>query len=91
MPERCKGCRFWFEDTALNRPDDTDFAFGKCRREPPRLVAPMVAAVMPKPTYGSPVDLEMETISAFMASAFPATHSGDWCGQHEPKNGSVPL
>ena len=82
MSEQCNRCRFWLESAPSRDPNDADFAFGDCRRHPPRLISPMVIAQMPRPEYGQQIDPEMDAVARQVASPFPATFATDWCGEY---------
>jgi hypothetical protein len=81
-PEQCNRCRFWCEEMKHRDPNDADWGFGRCRREPPRLSESYIAALMPKLEYGQQHDPDMDALQLSTASIFPATHSTDWCGKY---------
>jgi len=81
--EQCNRCRFWLEDKAGRDPNDPDWGFGRCRREPPRVSEAYVAALMPRLEYGQQADPEISTVEMTTASLFPATCSTDWCGHFD--------
>lgn len=89
--ERCARCRFWIEDKRHTVPTDPDFAFGSCRRSPPRIIGEVARAIMPPPEYGNQVEPEIGTVALTTATLFPATHSNDWCGAFEPTGHGVPI
>lgn len=91
MTERCQGCRYWREDARHTDPSDPSFAFGSCRREPPRIIGDIARVIMPAPEYGQQVDPEIDVVALTTATLFPATHSTDWCGQYEPVGGWPPI
>lgn len=83
MTERCATCMFWRRDETTVDPNDDSWAFGVCRRRPPVIVEAVLAAIMPAPSYHEQVDPELNLATATTASRQPATHSSDWCGEHE--------
>lgn len=87
--ERCNKCRFWLEDMADRDPNDPDWGFGSCRREPPRLVECIIKPLMPELRYGNQTDPDMGPLALYSASCFPATSSIGWCGRYEPLNEEV--
>lgn len=89
--ERCNKCRFWHEDLADRDPNDADCGYGSCRREPPRLIEPIVKLLMPELRYGQHTDLDMSPLELLSASRFPATGATDWCGQYEAEAGKYRL
>ena len=84
LAERCNKCRFWLEDMTDRDPNDSDWGFGSCRREPPRLIECIVKPLMPQLRYGEQTDASMSPLDLLSASHFPPTHSRDWCGRYEP-------
>lgn len=83
LGDRCNKCRFWLEDMTNRDPNDPDWGFGSCRREPPRLIEAIVKPLMPELRYGQLNDFDMSPLELVGASRFPATHSSDWCGRYE--------
>lgn len=71
-------------------PNDPDWGFGSCRREPPRLVECIVKPLMPPLRYGNQADPDMTPLDLVSASCFPATNSTDWCGRYAPSAVGVP-
>jgi hypothetical protein len=84
MSDQCNRCQFWLEDKAEHDPNDPDWGFGRCRRQPPRVSEAYVTALMPKLEYGQQADPEIGTVQMTTASLFPATCSSDWCGAYVP-------
>ena len=87
--QRCNKCRFWLEDMADRDPNDPNWGFGSCRREPPRLIESIVKPLMPELRYGQQQDPDMGPLELVSASRFPATASTDWCGRYEAIAGGV--
>jgi hypothetical protein len=85
MTDQCNRCRFWREDMTDRDPNDPDWGFGLCRREPPRVSEAYIAALMPRLQYGQQADPEICTTERVTASLFPATCSTDWCGRFKRK------
>ncbi|SFS12382.1 hypothetical protein [Sphingomonas jatrophae] len=87
VTDHCQRCRFWSVDPATADPNDDSWAFGDCRREPPRLIDSVARAVMPRPDYNEQVEMHMGTIPLAQASCWPVTHTADWCGRFEFQRG----
>jgi len=80
--DRCNNCRFWFEDMTVRDPNDVNWGFGSCRREPPRWIEAIAERLIPKPSYGQITDSNMSPLELIDACRFPATFATDWCGQY---------
>jgi hypothetical protein len=72
-PEKCGTCRFWQEGTDATWPNNRGESdtTGHCRRLPPVMV-------------GKAVDPACDQ-SRYLATQFPVTDSGDWCGEWRSK------
>lgn len=81
--ERCLGCRFWLaEQSTFTDNMDPEWGFGRCRREPPRIIGEVARALMPHPRFGEQVEPEIAVTTLAEASLFPTVHATDWCGQY---------
>lgn len=93
MAESCFGCRFWLVDErTICGPlpfKGNDIAFGRCRRNAPRVTGDLAALGVPRTTWGRDPDPdeELATTQLYRASPQPVTAADDWCGDFSPIGG----
>jgi hypothetical protein len=92
--EHCDGCRFWdripageLQGGEAGRVSGNDSAMtdlGRCRRRPPALSDEQTRRTLALPQFaGRGIGLAPASVR-WLASLFPVTHEGEWCGEWAP-------
>jgi hypothetical protein len=81
VANRCNRCRFWQEHMPLRDPNDEDWGFGECRRNPPVLISCLVGLQVDRPRFGQQTDLDVDPLNLSAATRFPVSTATDWCGR----------
>ncbi len=90
MPDQCNQCRFWREEMDHRDPNDVNWGYGWCRRNPPTIVESVAVHMLPPLRYGQQVDPDLDTVDLISASKFPSTFATEWCGKFEPSRAVIP-